>query len=256
MPQLGSKSHSQVHTSQSKAFFSLGEEEKKALFPHTFSPEAPWAGAGPGASEPLMLFCHHPRGWLRTPPARRGQDLSIYIQPLGCRREGSTLDLTLPLLGVGDRSAMNHTANSSPQPLPTGVWRAAFRCQLQLSQSRERLCLVTLRSCCQALQGVVLGLPWSVPHLPIRSWAFGVPPAQLSQFRDEKSSNGSLGWASRSQSYLQRQRRRMGEQSQGDSRVIAKEGAHQTKKQTSYFTFPPACLHQNPSSQGHFTTHI
>lgn len=88
MPQLGSKSHSQIHSSQSKTFFSLGEEEKKALLPHTFSPEAPWAGVGPGASEPLTLFCHHTRGQLRTLPARRGQDLSIYIQSLECRREG------------------------------------------------------------------------------------------------------------------------------------------------------------------------
>lgn len=141
-----------------QSLFLTGGRRKEALFSHTFSPEAPG---------PLVLFCHHPRGWLRTPPARQGQDQSIYIQRLGCRREGSTLDLTLPLLRIGDRSAMNHTANSSPQPLPTGVWRTAFCCQFQLSQSQEWLSLVTLRSCCQALQGVVLALPWGSPHVPV-----------------------------------------------------------------------------------------
>lgn len=53
------------------------------------------------------------------PPVRRGQSLSIYIQLLRCRRKGSTFDLTLPILGVGDRSAMNQTTDKPPlQPVP------------------------------------------------------------------------------------------------------------------------------------------
>lgn len=167
MSQLGSKSHSQIHTLQSKAFFLTGGRREESPVPSHFQPRSPMGRSGPRSFRATDVILSPSQGWLRTPPARRGQDLSIYIQPLGCRREGSTLDLTLPLLGVGDRSAMNHTANSSPQSLPTGMWRAASCCQLQLSQSQEWLSLVTLRSCCQALQGAVLGLPWSAPHAPV-----------------------------------------------------------------------------------------
>lgn len=88
-----------------------------------------------------------------------------------------------------------------------------------------------------------------VPCLLVRGCSFAVPTVQLSQFRNEESSNRSLGWASPSQSYLQKQKERMGEQSQGDSRGRCTSSS----KQTSYFTFPPACLHQNPFSLGHFT---
>ena len=78
-----------------------------------------------------------------------------------------------------------------------------------------------------------------------------LPTARLSRaFRDRRSGNGSPGWASPYQSYPQRQWGRMGEQSQGDSKVTAGEGAWQTKTGwVSSLSHQPAS-HQNPVQPG------
>lgn len=151
---------------KAKPFSHWGKKRRSPVLSH-FQPRSPRGSSGsrsPRATDVILS----PSQGLAKDTACQTRTGSVYLYPApGCRREGSTLDLTLPLLRIGDRSATNHTANSSPQPLPTRVWRTAFCCQFQLSQSQEWLSLVTLRSCCQALQDVVLALPWSSPHVPV-----------------------------------------------------------------------------------------
>lgn len=129
--------------------------------------------------------------------------MSIYIQPLGCKRKGSSFDLTFPLLAVGNRSVMNQTTNKPPLPQPIPwVQTAASCCQLQLPQPQEWLSLVTLRSFslrfllqsppgCDAQVGF-----WTHPAFPFSNQGFGrllLPAAELSSASEEKAMEAQDG---------------------------------------------------------------
>lgn len=229
-----------------KPFSHCGKKRRSLVLSH-FQPRSPMGSSGPRSFRVTDVILSPSQG-LAKDTACQARTGSVYLYPahgvisspwgVGGRE---ALWISLPLFGIGDRSAMNHTANSSPQPLPTGVWRTAFCCQLKFSQSQEWLSLVTLRSCCQALQGVVLGLPWGFPHVPSSSHGLSIccvhSPAQ---FRDEESSNGSLRWASPSKN------KREGWGSK--ARVTAGEGAHQTEsRQVTSLSHQPVSTKIHPA---------